>query len=236
MQSKRGRLDRYLAKQLIQPKKAIRQLLLQGRVKVDDAICKDMDKQIDEFSHILVDDRTLQSNQPIYIMLHKPVGVVSATQDPNHKTVLDLINHPQKHELHIVGRLDLNTSGLVLLTNDSRWSSQLMHPQHKVTKRYKVRLANPIQHEYIEGFANGFHFEYEGVTTLPAKLEIVAEREAIVSILEGKYHQIKRMFGRYRNPVVELHRLSVGLLELDPVLKCGESRMLTQSEVFLVRS
>ncbi|WP_133407653.1 pseudouridine synthase [Parashewanella tropica] len=233
MKSKRSRLDRYLAKELVQPKKVIRQILLQGRVKLDGEVCKDMDKLIDEFSHIKFDEQVLQSLQPVYIMLHKPVGVVSATKDLQHKTVLDLIDHPQKNELHIVGRLDLNTSGLLLLTNDSRWSNKLMQPENKIPKRYRVQLANPIHPDYIESFAKGFYFEYEQITTLPAQLEIIAEREAIVSIQEGKYHQVKRMFGRFRNPVVALHRLSVGGLSLDNSLEAGESRMLMPNEVFM---
>ena len=236
MESKRGRLDRYLAKQLVQSKKAIRQLLLQGRVLIDGSVCKDMDRQIDEFSHIQVDEQVLQSKQAVYLMLHKPVGVVSATKDLQHKTVIDLIDHPQKNELHIVGRLDLNTSGLMLLTNDSRWSNKLMQPEQKVSKRYRVKLANPIHLNCVDDFAKGFYFEYEQITTLPAQLDIIAEREALVSIQEGKYHQIKRMFGRSRNPVVALHRESVGGLPLDESLAPGESRVLTPDEVLMALS
>lgn len=168
-------------------------------------------------------------------MLNKPVGVVCATVDKHHKTVIDLLEHPSKDELHIVGRLDLNTSGLVLLTNDSRWSERLMSPEHKVAKKYLVKLEQPITKEqsqrYIEAFAKGMYFGFEDITTLPARLMIIDEYNVEIKLFEGKYHQIKRMFGRFQNPVIGLHRESVGSLVLDENLAVGESRSLTTDEV-----
>lgn len=235
MQSKRGRLDRYLCTQLHTHRKAVRELLLLGRVRVDGLIVKDMDRQVDEFSYIQLDGQILQANTPVYLMLHKPIGVVSATKDTQHKTVIDLLDCEVRDELHIAGRLDLNSSGLLLLTNDSRWSDALMSPTHKVDKVYRVTLANPLTEEYIAAFAEGMYFSFEGIMTQPAKLVILADHVAEVTLKEGKYHQIKRMFGRFRNPVVGLHRLSIGDIVLDEALASGESRVLTAAEVASIR-
>ncbi|WP_028765883.1 pseudouridine synthase [Shewanella fidelis] len=231
MQSKRSRIDRFISANTGVSKKNVRTLLAKGLVKVDGVIARDIDQIIDEFSHVTFEDKVLQANKACYVMLYKPVGVVSATIDDKHKTVIDLLDRADKHSLHIVGRLDLNTSGLLLLTNDGRWSKKLMSPEHKVGKLYRVSLQNPIDDSYIAAFANGMYFEYEDITTLPAKLEIVDEYTALVTLMEGRYHQIKRMFGRFRNPVVGLHRLSVGAITLDEKLLPGESRELTVDEV-----
>ncbi|MCE9677872.1 pseudouridine synthase [Shewanella sp. AS1] len=233
MASKRSRLDRYLCKQLQLPQKQVRHLLLEGRVSVNGLLAKSMDLQIDEFSLILLDGKVMQQNVPRYLMLHKPVGVVCATQDQQHTTVIDLLGEKATADLHIVGRLDLNTSGLVLLTNDGRWSRRIMSPEHKVDKCYRVTLQNPLDDAYVKAFATGFYFGFEDITTLPAKLEILTSHSALVTLQEGRYHQIKRMFGRFRNPVVGLHRLSVGDLRLDTGLQVGESRALTPEEVAL---
>lgn len=235
MQSKRGRLDRYLGAKLQIPRKLVRDVLLAGRVRVDGQIVKEMDRQVDEFSHIQLDGQILQANSPIYIMLHKPIGVVSATKDDQHKTVIELLNCEQREELHIAGRLDLNSSGLLLLTNDSRWSEALMSPTQKVEKVYRVTLANPLTEDYIAAFAEGMYFGFEDIRTQAAKLTILDDHVAEVTLREGKYHQIKRMFGRFRNPVVGLHRLSIGDIVLDEQLAPGESRPLTTAEVASIR-
>ena len=231
MESKRGRLDRFLCKALQLSKKQVRALLITEQINVDGKPAKQMDLQIDEFSHIQYKSEDLQKRQPIYLMLNKPIGVVSATKDDEHSTALDLIEHPLKQELHIAGRLDLNSSGLLLLTNDSRWSSYLMSPETKVDKVYQVELNNPVDESYIEGFNKGFYFEFENITTQPAKLEIISEHKVLVTLKEGKYHQIKRMFGRYRNPVKSLHRISIGEFNLQENLAPGEWSCIDQSEI-----
>ncbi|MGO3164651.1 MAG: 16S rRNA pseudouridine(516) synthase [Sphingobacteriaceae bacterium] len=162
-------------------------------------------------------------------MLNKPRGVVSATKDAKHSTVLDLIRHPQKNELHIVGRLDLNTTGLVLLTNDGAWSRKISLPETKLAKTYEVTLSKALDDQYIDVFREGIYFGYENITTQPACLEILSEYTARLSLTEGKYHQVKRMFGHFRNEVLALHRVSVGHLSLDG-LKVGQSRLLTLEE------
>ena len=231
--SKSARLDRFLCGLLQIPRKSVRTLLLSGRVNVDGAIAKEMDLMINAFSVISLDGKVLQSHSARYIMVNKPVGVVSATKDDIHKTVLGFLPENERQGLHIVGRLDLNTSGLVLLTNDSEWSEALMLPNQHVAKEYIVTLKNPLTQDYIEAFKNGMYFEFENITTLPAELQILSSYQAKVILKEGKYHQIKRMFGRFRNPVVALHRNRIGNLFLDEKLPFGHWRELNVDEVRL---
>ena len=229
------RLDRFISDYCQINRKKVRLILAQKRVCVDGQLAIDIDQIVDQFSHIVMDNKVLQDNKAHYIMLNKPIGVVCATKDDQHKTVLDLLNGQFEQsiidDLHIVGRLDLNTSGLVLLTNDSRWSERLTSPEYKVDKCYQVVLERPLTEEYIEAFAQGMYFPYEKITTKPVTLRIISPFQAIVTLTEGRYHQIKRMFGRFRNPVINLHRYSIGQLTLDESLKSGESRVLSQIEV-----
>jgi len=227
----KSRLDKFLMKQLDLNKREVRLMLAQKRVLVDGNIALDISLQIDKFSIIAADGKTLQQNESIYIMLNKPIGVVSATKDALHKTVIDLLSHRQKESLHIVGRLDLNTSGLILLTNNSHWSEKLTQPDSKVSKVYQVTLQNKLTADYINAFEQGMYFGFEDITTKPAELKILSDHTAQVTLTEGKYHQIKRMFGRFQNPVIKLHRNKVGNLNLDPLLKTGENRLLTPEEV-----
>ncbi|WP_367998518.1 pseudouridine synthase [Neptunomonas phycophila] len=236
MTSKKSRLDRFLSRHLSVKRSDIRLVLAQKRVGVDGVIATDMQQPIDQFSRIELDGKLLQAKQPCYVMMHKPVGVVSATKDDIHKTVLDLLRleHPEQSwdDVHIVGRLDLNSSGLLLLTNHGDWSRQMMSPAHKVTKVYDVTLGNPVDIDrYREAFKQGMHFAYEDIVTLPAELEQISEYVVRVCLVEGRYHQIKRMFGRFRNPVIKLHRISIGSIHLDRTLLPGQSRLLSDDEV-----
>ncbi|MGK0409470.1 MAG: 16S rRNA pseudouridine516 synthase [Shewanella psychromarinicola] len=231
MVSKRGRLDQFIAGTLQISKKAVRGLLITDKVLVDGQFAKSPDLQIDEFTHIECNGVVLRQYQPCYFMLNKPDGVVSATVDDKHTTALSLLHGVEHDMLHIAGRLDLHSTGLLLITNDAKWSAALMAPEHKVVKHYLVTLANPIDQEYVEAFANGMYFEYENMTTLAAQLTLLSSHQASVVLREGKYHQIKRMFGRFRNPVVALHRESIGDIYLDNQLKPGEFRSLTKAEV-----
>jgi 16S rRNA pseudouridine516 synthase len=140
--------------------------------------------------------------------------------------VIDLIDAPDKHTLHIAGRLDRSTSGLVLLTNDGRWSKRIMAAEHKVPKVYLVETAEPIAMEAVAEFARGFYFHTEDITTLPAELVILDERRARLTLHEGRYHQVKRMFHRVNNRVTGLHRESIGPFCLPDDLKSGAWRFL----------
>jgi len=236
--SKTARLYRFISHTLFKrnpqnpvSKKQVRLLLAQQRVKVDGLPAESIRQPIDFFCRVELDGELLQNNRPLYLMLYKPVGVVTAVTDDEHKTVIDLIDHPEKEQLHHVGRLDLNTSGLLLLTNDGDWSTALTLPDKSVEKCYEVELARPVTDEYVQGFAEGIWFDYEGVMTRPARLEILGAHHARVWLTEGRYHQVKRMFGHFRNEVVKLHRSSLGSLQLDPTLKPGHWRPLTLQEL-----
>ena len=206
-------------------------MLARGRIVVDDIVATDINQVIEQFSHVSLDGRTLQANNPVYVMLNKPAGVVSATKDEKHRTVIDLLERADRNDLHIVGRLDFNSTGLLLLSNDGRWSRQLTAPDKKVTKLYRVQLTKPLQPGYIEAFAEGMYFPFEDITTRPAKLRIISPHLAEVELIEGRYHQIKRMFGRFDNKVMALHRTAIGKVILDPDLRSGQSRELTAQEV-----
>ncbi len=224
------RLDRHLSKQVGISRKEMRRVLAQGRVKVNGVVATDVAQVITVFSHITLDGKVTQANIPRYLMLHKPTGVVSATIDDTHRTVIDLLDQAFKDQLHIVGRLDFNSTGLVLLTNDGQWSRRLSRPDSKLLKRYRVSVEKPITQEYITAFNEGMYFEFEGITTRPAQLTIINEYLAEVGLTEGRYHQIKRMFGYFNNKVLRIHRFAVGGLELGD-LPLGQCRALTGNEL-----
>ncbi|MDF1644043.1 MAG: pseudouridine synthase [Pseudomonadales bacterium] len=227
----RTRLDRFISRETGINRRDVRGLLAQGRITVDGTVARDIQQIVHQFTLVSMDGAILQNNQPCYLMVNKPAGVVSATSDQQHKTIIDLIDRLNRDSLHIAGRLDFNSTGLLLLTNDGRWSRNLSLPESKVTKCYRVELENPVTDEYISAFAEGFYFEYEGITTQPAELNIISERVAEISLTEGRYHQIKRMFGRFQNKVLSLHRYAIGNLQLDPELSPGQYRELSSKEV-----
>jgi len=231
MSSHTHRLDRYLFARLGIARRAVKPLLAQGRIRVDEAVATSADQQVDQFSRVLVDGLALPFVTPVYLKLHKPVGVLSATRDPHHTTVIDLLEHYSPDTLHLVGRLDRSSSGLVLLTNDGRWSRALMAPEANVEKVYEVRVAKPLTQAMVEAFAQGMHFGYEDLFTLPARLEIVDDTLARVTLVEGRYHQIKRMFGRFRNQVLALHRVQIGAVTLPADLLPGGSCALSTDEI-----
>ncbi len=234
MQSKRTRLDRFISAHLKIKRGDVRGLLAQGRLQLDGKPAEAIHQFVDEFTQVECDGRILQANTPVYLMVNKPPGVVSATVDTRHTTVIDLLDTAGLPPLHIVGRLDYGSTGLVLLTNNGRWSRYLTTPASRIYKVYRVTLAKPIDAECVRAFAEGMHFPYENITTRPAKLKVLSACTAEVSLMEGRYHQIKRMFGRFQNPVTSLHRQAVGRLVLDPALAPGESRPLTRQEVELL--
>lgn len=229
MKSKTYRLDRFISQHSDFSLSDVRLLIAQQRIVLDGCVAHSIQQKVGEFTHVVLDDCCLKDNLPIYMMLNKPQGVVSATKDSKHTTVLDLIQHPQKNELHIVGRLDFNTTGLVLLTNDGAWSRKISLPETKLVKTYEVTLSKPLTDEYIVAFQEGIYFRYENITTQPAHLEILSDYTARLSLTEGKYHQVKRMFGFFQNTVLSLHRVSVGHISLGG-LAAGRSRLLTFDE------
>lgn len=225
------KIDRLLAKHDSMGRSQARRLIVGGRVTVDGNLCVRIDHEVDRFMSVEVDGTAVQTGERLlHLMVNKPAGVVSATSDNEHRTVIDLIDDPDRQSLHLVGRLDRSTTGLVLLTNDGRWSKALMDPARKVPKVYRVGTRSPIPESAIEAFAQGFHFHTEDITTLPAELRILSDHEARLTLFEGRYHQVKRMFHRIGNRVEWLHREKIGSIELPHDLGPGGWRPLTEEE------
>jgi 16S rRNA pseudouridine516 synthase len=226
------RVDRFLSNLPRFNRQQVRLLLVERRIKIDGQAVSDPHHEVREFSRVSLDDEILQAGKPArYFMLHKPPGCVSATTDPQHPTVLDLLDEPDKGELHIAGRLDFNTTGLLLITNDGQWSRRLTQPQTKLPKVYYVETEDDIGPEYMATFAAGLYFAFEDLTTQPADLQLLSPRSARLSIIEGRYHQVKRMFGHFNNKVTRLHRERMGPLLLDENLAPGQYRALTDTEI-----
>jgi 16S rRNA pseudouridine516 synthase len=229
------RIDRFLSNLPRFNRKQVRLLLVEKRVRIDGTIVSDPHAEVLEFSRVEVNDEVLQVGKPArYFMLHKPSGCVSATRDPQHPTVLDLIHEPDKEDLHIAGRLDFNTTGLMLITNDGSWSRRLTQPKTKLPKVYYVETEQEIGPQYALKFTEGLYFAFEDLTTQPADLAVLGPTCARLSIVEGRYHQVKRMFGHFDNKVLRLHRESMGPLVLDSALKPGEYRALRTEEIQLI--
>lgn len=229
------RVDRFLSNLPRFNRKQVRLLLVEKRVRVDGNVVSDPHTEVLGFSRVEVDDEVLQAGKPArYFMLHKPPGCVSATRDPQHPTVLDLIHEADKDDLHIAGRLDFNTTGLMLITNDGTWSRRLTQPQTKLPKVYYVETEQEITADYEITFAKGLYFAFEDLTTQPAELVLLGAKSARLSIVEGRYHQVKRMFGHFDNKVLRLHRERMGPLLLDDALKPGEYRSLSVAEIRLI--
>ncbi|MEO7098841.1 MAG: pseudouridine synthase [Luteolibacter sp.] len=225
------RLDRFLTRLGMHSCKEVGRLLADGRVTVDGAVETSGLRRINRFTRIELDGAVLQAEEAVYLLLHKPAGYLSATTDPQHPTVIELIDHPLRAELHLAGRLDRASTGLLLLTNDGRWSKQVTEPDEEISKTYRITTRDPISAETAAIFEQGIYFAFEDLTTRPAQLEIITPHEALLSIHEGRYHQVKRMFHAVGNQVLSLHRESIGPLVLDPDLSPGQFRKLTGEEI-----
>ena len=226
------RLDRLISRARGTGRREVRGILAKGVVKVNGVVVLNGRADVGEFDRVELDGEVLQARRPVYVMLNKPAGYVSATVDDEHPTVMELLGDAfPDEELHIAGRLDRFSTGLLLLTNDGAWSRRLTVPDEEHPKVYLVETAEPIKPDTAETFAGGIYFGYEDLTTGPAELELLGERRARLTIYEGKYHQVKRMFHAVGNRVVSLHREKVGPIALDPELAEGEWRELLPDEI-----
>lgn len=225
------RLDKFLSQYSDYSRSLIQQAVKAGRVMVNDVTAKKGDQKLAGTEIITLDGKSVEAFQTRYLMLHKPVGYVCANSDSEYPVVVDLIRLPRWQELQIVGRLDLDTTGLVLLTDDGQWNHRITSPRSECTKTYRVATANPITIETAALFAAGVQLHGEKTLTRPAQLELISSHEARLKIHEGKYHQVKRMFAAVGNSVVALHRERIGNIELDPILAPGEYRALTADEI-----
>lgn len=229
------RLDRYLCQVTDLTRSQARTIIRGGRVSVDGAPVTQPARQVDTQAEVSLDQGLLAAPLPRYFMLNKPQGVVCATRDPSQRTVLDLFDEPRQGALHIAGRLDIDTSGLVLVTDDGRWSHRITAPSRHCAKTYHVTLAEPLTSAQALGLAGGILLKGEGKPTKPAIVEGLSPSELLLTITEGRYHQVKRMFAALGNRVVALHRVSIGGLSLDESLVPGAYRPLTALEIGLFR-
>lgn len=229
------RLDKYLADAGFGTRSEVKQVIRKGRVTVDGTVCKASDAKIDTGTvKVCVDGKVAAYDAVSYYMLHKPAGVVSATTDTRDKTVLELIKEEKRRDLFPVGRLDKDTEGLLLITNDGKLANRLLAPGRHVDKCYYAKINGPVTEDMVRQFAEGIDIGDDKLT-LPAKLTILAadetQSEIEIVITEGRYHQIKRMFEAFGLSVVYLKRLRMGTLVLDEALPCGKYRKLTQQEI-----
>ncbi len=225
------RLDRWLQRYSECGKSAARKMIASGTVVVNASVVRDSLFEVNQFHRVELDGDLAQDQEAYYIMLNKPAGVVSATTDPKHETVVDLINESFSNSLHLAGRLDKESTGLMVLTNDGQWSRRLTEPEEAIAKSYLVTTEHEITPDTVAAFAQGFYFAYEDITTLPAELEIHTTVSARVVIYEGKYHQIKRMFHAAGNRITSIHRESIGSIILDESLAKGCYRALSSEEI-----
>ena len=222
------RLDRFLSNNLLISRKLAHQHIKAGRIKVDGQYASVASLHIGDSNQVSLDDVPVAERTQLYFMLHKPAGVVSATSDAEHPTVLDLLpaELAATPDLQIVGRLDIDTTGLLLLTTDGQWNHRLTSPKHHCGKTYRVTLAEPISAADIDKLQAGLLLKGETKPTLPCQIEMISPTQVIIHLHEGKYHQVKRMFAAVGNKVLNLHRTQVGHWQLPEDLPPGQYRML----------
>ncbi len=233
------RLDKLISSQGEYSRKEAQALIKNGAVRVDGVIVRDRGCHIDpDKSQISINGADFEVSEFVYIMLNKPKGVVSATTDKNVRTVVDLIPDIYKgRNLFPAGRLDMTTTGFVLITDDGDFTHRILTPKNHIEKTYEARLAESTNDEQLKKVADGITLA-DGTTCLPAKIRILEDTEqplVEIKICEGKYHQIKRMFAAAGNGVIELRRTKMGALSLDPDLREGECRRMTSDEILLVQ-
>ena len=253
MAEKDARLDKYVAETAGITRKEAKTVLSRGRVSVNGEVCKNGDRKVSAADTVMLDGKSLKAEEFLYLMLHKPAGVVSATEDGREKTVLDLVREQSaedidsagengfflgKREVFPVGRLDKDTEGLLLLTDDGELAHRLLSPKKHVDKVYYARLDGVVPEDAAKRFAEGIQVGQD-YKALPAKLDVLSVQDGIsevhIMLREGKFHQVKRMCHEIGCEVLYLKRISMGSLVLDETLKPGECRKLTVEEVANVR-
>jgi len=225
------RLDKFIGHATDLSRVQIHVLIKQGAITVNSVTAQKGAQQVGESDLITLNGEPVLLAKNRYLMLHKPSGYVCANSDSEHPTVLDLIDEPNKQNLQIAGRLDIDTTGLVLITDDGQWNHRVTSPRSQCKKVYRATTVAPMTAETVALFAAGIQLHGEKKLTEPAHLDVIDEHMALVTISEGKYHQVKRMFAATGNRVVTLHRERIGEIHLDPSLPSGKYRALTQTEI-----
>ncbi len=234
------RLDKFICKSTELTRSEAKKLLKSGEVRVNGDVAKNPAMQVHENNNIDIDGQSLTARRSRYFMLHKVADTICSNVDEGFPSVLHFLDVDKAFDLHIAGRLDADTTGLVLITDDGRWSHNVISPKKECQKVYRVWLRNPITVEksiaIIEQFSQGLQLQGESSLTKPAILTLVTDtdvdNEVLLTITEGRYHQVKRMFAAVGNRVVGLHREQIGEVKLAD-LAPGEWRNLTEEEVVL---
>ncbi len=225
------RLDKLLSHSGYGSRKEVKEIIRKGYVSVNNEYITNDDFKVDELNdEIIVDGSEVLYQKLIYIMLNKPDGVVSATYDPRYQTVIDLVDEFRGQNPFPVGRLDIDTEGLLLITNDGKLAHELLSPKYHVDKVYYVEYSGAFKEKYFKDFEKGITLE-DGYLTLPAKCEMIEEGKCYLTIHEGKFHQVKRMFKSLGMEVTYLKRVKFGEVSLDEKLPLGEYRFLTAEEL-----
>ena len=225
------RIDKYLAEMGQGTRSEIKKLIRSGRVMVDGETVKKPEFKIDETTQkVSLEGKQIGYAKKEYYMLYKPAGVISATKDDRDKTVLDLITDKKRNDLFPVGRLDKDTTGLLLLTNDGALAHDLLSPKKHVDKTYLVKPEKPLSAEDIHRLESGLEIG-DDKPTAPAKAVITEDGDLLLTIHEGRFHQVKRMLQAIGNQVLTLERIRFGSLSLDPALSRGDYRALTEDEI-----
>lgn len=225
------RLDKYIASVTDYSRSEAKRLIKAGRVEVGAEVVLDPQRHLAPEDRVSLEGCELRPALFRYFMLNKPAGYVSATSDRRHPVVMELLFEDNPERLHLAGRLDIDTTGLMLITDDGQWAHAVMSPRRECWKRYRVETAEPIADGVADRFAKGVYLDDEKRRTRPAELTVIDEKLVYLCISEGRFHQVKRMFAAVGNAVTALHREAIGDIELDPALAPGDYRPLTDAEV-----
>ena len=225
------RLDKYISNATDLSRTDVKKLIKSGLVSIDDETAKSGSQKVSDDQEIAIEGSTIQLMTTRYFMMNKPAGVVSATKDHTNPTALDLIYEHRNDQLQIAGRLDIDTTGLLLITDDGQWNHIVTSPKTDCKKIYAVELENSVSEDYHKKLEAGITLEGEKRRCLPATMKVIDDHHIQLSISEGKYHQVKRMITSLGNEVVSLHRLQIGGIALDPELEPGDYRPLTEEEI-----
>jgi 16S rRNA pseudouridine516 synthase len=228
------RLDKFISHATGFSRSESRRAIKAAAVQVNGEVERSAQRELSDRDQVVLGDEPLALPSLRYLMLNKPAGYVSATTDSENPTVIDLledVREVEKAGLSVAGRLDKDTTGLVLLSNDGQWIHRVTSPRHEHSKVYIATLAEAVSEDDVQAFAEGIQLKGEARPTRPAGLKIIGEKEVEVTVSEGRYHQVKRMFAALGNKVLSLHRRQMGAIILDSSLAPGDYRDLTAEEV-----
>lgn len=225
------RLDKYLANVTDLSRTDAKKAIKSGQVSVAGVVATDPRVEVDALTQVTLAGEGVRAATARYFMLNKPEGYVSATKDRLHLTALDLLDEDNSDQLHIAGRLDIDTTGLLLITDDGQWSHRVTAPSKDCKKTYRLETVDPLDPSVIEKLEGGIQLDSEKRPTLPATMVLLDEHTARLTIREGKYHQVKRMLAAVGHKVETLHRERIGDIVLDENLMPGEYRRLTEQEI-----